>query len=227
MVLRFFSLLFFLVYSQVSNSQTSCGANPIPGRPCPGGALYAGFFQGGNYMVTPAGCTDSPNPICAGVVDTVLKAWNSQTDDIQRLVTGLNVIPAAEIGSPVFQRGAMATNLLVNSPQFLTTSPAYFCAAMNFGGYTDWYLPSKSEAAFLYCVATDGGNLHSELAPPEAPNCVGYNGKRRMVPGFQPEVYWTSTPMNNTLFWAQEMMTGAQYSLSRNTRAYVRCVRRF
>lgn len=220
-MLKFF--ISFMALAQFND----CGPAPVIGEECPGGALYAGFFQGAHYMVQPPGCTDSSRPVCAGVRDTTTRGWNMQPDPILTPIANLVLVPTSDIPSPANQKGHITTPHLVNSPHLSQSSPAHFCSNLNFGGYQDWVLPSKSEAAYLYCVSDDGSDMHSDYAPIENPNCLSLNGRRRLLRGFQSEVYWTSTPMNNSLFWAQEFMTGNQYSLSRNTKAYVRCVRRF
>lgn len=220
--------IFILLISLSSWAQfNDCGAAPVIGEECPGGALYAGYFQGAHYMVQPAGCTDNTRPICAGVRDTTSRGWNQQPDPILTAVRDLIQIPTSEIPSPTLQKGHITTPVLVDSPHISSSSPAHYCSNLNFGGYQDWVLPSKSEAAYLYCIADDGSEMHSDYSPLENPNCQSLGGKRRLLRGFQSEVYWTSTPTNNTLFWAQEFMTGNQYSLSRNTKAFVRCIRRF
>ena len=50
-----------------------CDGTPSLGTKCVGGTLYAGQFDGGKYMITPSGCTDSATPECAGGTDSLGK----------------------------------------------------------------------------------------------------------------------------------------------------------
>ncbi len=77
------------------------------------------------------------------------------------------------------------------------------CNALNENGYTDWYLPSKSELNKLYL-------------------------KRNIVGGFLVDTYWSSTPSNADIAWLQAFRDGSQWDHGKPGYAYrVRAIRAF
>ncbi len=79
---------------------------------------------------------------------------------------------------------------------------ASICAALTFGGYTDWYLPSENELNQLYL-------------------------NRVAIGGFYTYSYWSSSEYSNTGAWYQDFIEGDQgYDVKSPTRA-VRAVRAF
>ena len=77
------------------------------------------------------------------------------------------------------------------------------CNALNENGYTDWYLPSKSELNKLYL-------------------------KRNIVGGFLVDTYWSSTPSNADIAWLQAFRDGSQWDHGKPGYAYrVRAIRPF
>ena len=73
-----------------------------------------------------------------------------------------------------------------------TTPAAAWCSGMTYGGYHDWFLPSKNELNYvLYLNSTQkGGNLG----------------------GFQSSSYWSSTENNATIAWGQIFDNGIQFT---------------
>jgi hypothetical protein len=77
------------------------------------------------------------------------------------------------------------------------------CYALNENGYTDWYLPNKSELNKLYL-------------------------KRNIVGGFLVDTYWSSTPSSADIAWLQAFRDGSQWDHGKSGYAYrVRAIRAF
>lgn len=215
------------------------------GSICAGGARYAGEFGGYKYMVTPSGCSDIPSgssslggsvfsdypltdftPICAGTTDALQKYWNegiTNSYDIPEVETIISATqPSTELGS-------------VNTAAIASiTTPAYggyhaaarYCDRLNYGGYTDWFLPSKSELAYLYCHS-DSGGTHTTSYPQEDPNCTSYGGKTYQLTGFAMSNYASSTESDAGYVWTQNFAGGLQSFPVKNNPYYIRCVRSF
>ena len=187
----------------VNNIDPCTGTTSKPttiGQTCVGGALYVGPVSGLNpsfrYMVTPGGCTDE---ICTGAGGTD----GAPTQHVW--ATGAytsNSTHAADLTNGQNNTGVLA-NLLQTGGN--TTPAAAWCSGMNYGGYHDWFLPSKNELNYvLYLNSTQkGGNLG----------------------GFQSFAYWSSTEGNAGGAWDQNFGAGNQNLPSKTLNAYVRCVR--
>jgi hypothetical protein len=201
-----------------------CLATPAIGTTCAGGALYLGQFDGGKYMVTPSGCTNSTTPTCAGGTDTTTRFWNDGTtnwDDI----TGVETFTTATQKSSSSYRGNVNTDAII-AQHGTAANAAKYCQDMDYGGYSDWYLPSKSELAYMYCKATPGGT-HNTSNPPEEANCVAYGGKQSILTGFAANYYWSSTEYDTTYAWTQHFNAGAQGYNNKSNAYPVRCLRRY
>jgi len=82
--------------------------------------------------------------------------------------------------------------------------PADICANLSWGGYSDWFLPSKDELNLMYT-----------------------NLKVAGVGGFNDYVYWSSSEFNADLAWLQYFTNGNQYNYPKNLTNRVRAVRTF
>jgi len=155
--------------------------------------LYVGTYKGKQYFTTPGGCTDSGTPTCAGGTDTVLKKWANNSG-----TTAYNI---DAIATDDYEVGVSQSATLAGS--YTDTEAAKFCENMNYAGYTDWYLPSKEELAFLHRnSASIGGFVYSSF-------------------------YWSSTEYNSTVAWSFGFSYGFASNNSKTNNYYVRCVRRF
>jgi hypothetical protein len=83
---------------------------------------------------------------------------------------------------------------------------AQFCDALEYGGYDDWFLPSKDELNMVY-----------------------KNMKQKNLGAFSDDPYWSSTETNSERAWYQNFRNGDQPdSYNGKNRAYkVRAIRRF
>jgi chondroitin AC lyase len=80
---------------------------------------------------------------------------------------------------------------------------AKVCNECAFGGYGDWYLPSKAELEMIYQL-------------------------RKEIGDFDQEMYWSSTEYNIGFVWGQNFKDyGGQYSQNKGSNYAVRCVRKF
>lgn len=215
--------------AKMRRARHSCiDGSAIPGQVCPGGAIFLGVFSGGKYMVTPGGCTNSTSPTCSGGVDSVTRTWRGSTGS-NVAIAGLDAT-VTSTGMPSVQGGSAATAIIVADASVSSDSAAGYCEAMIFGGYTDWFLPAKSELALLFCRASVAS--HNPLAPQEDPNCVSFGGKISKIAGIpQSSIdYWTSTQHGtnaDTSAWFMNFSTGVQGSGNKSGSRYVRCVRRY
>ncbi|MCB9979188.1 MAG: tail fiber domain-containing protein, partial [Rhodospirillales bacterium] len=178
---------------------TGSGFGCVEGQAAYGGVIAKcdAFGAGKHFIVTPGGCTNSTTPTCAGGNDTVTKAWSN--------VAGNNVSSLA--GSTT--DGPQNTVNLMQLHNAGGSAPAFYhaaayCANMNYGGYTDWYLPASDEMVnFFY------------------PNRVA-------VGGYVSASYWTSNPgsvlpLPNARFLG---VTGATAEMGKVTSYLIRCARR-
>ena len=81
-------------------------------------------------------------------------------------------------------------------------SAAAYADAYEFGGYSDWYLPSRDEIQAI----------------------ITY---REVIGGFTPDLHWSSSQRNASLSWQQHTQQGYQHVFDKSTLAYVRPVRSF
>lgn len=85
--------------------------------------------------------------------------------------------------------------------------PAQLCSDYAYGGYTDWYLPSKDELNALYT-----------------------NLKAKGLGSFPDQQYWSSSEVDADNVWRQSFTDGSQYSTTKNLLAVqsnIRPVRSF
>jgi len=85
-----------------------------------------------------------------------------------------------------------------------STCPAASIASQSFGGYGDWYLPSKDELDMMYV------NLYLQGIG----SFTGFN-------------YWSSTENDFSSAWKQGFGNGGQNTNSKNIANYVRAIRSF
>jgi len=197
---------------------------PSAGTTCLGGAKYLGTLTvGGNirrYMTTPGGCTDVPadanrggtssstyyysidfTPTCSGSTDTVRKQWsNGSAYDIPGVPTN-NPSDANTSGQDTTPIIAAITS---------TTQGGYhpaarYCDKLVYGGYSDWFLPSRVELQLLYSqIITVGGTV-----------------------GAGTNYYQSSIETSASNQYVLQFPTGTIYNGGKTSSHFVRCMRRF
>lgn len=178
------------------------------GQACSGGGICAGVFKGTNRMILPGGCHTTSNPTCTGCdgydscggsENWFSKVWRGSGGTNTDIPNVTNVASDSTVAT---QDGNLATAEIVAHASNGSDSSAKFCDNMVFGGYSDWYLPSKSELTYLYCNSTFSG-VRDTGYPQEQPNCAGdYNGPNAAFTGFHPSAtYTTSTENNSSNVW--------------------------
>lgn len=194
--------------------------SPPIGVTCSGGQLYGGTTPGGDEVaITPGGCTGGSS--CTGGVDTVTLKWYGTTGGSGQ-ATG-ELIGAATTKSTIPGHTNTAAINAYFGPT-VTDSAAKFCANLTFGGYNDWYLPSKSELAYIYCHSTNSGS-HGSGKPEEDGDCATY-GLATNLPGFQTGTYWTSSEASTAQAWGMAAGgNGQQGATTKGFLGYVRCIR--
>lgn len=163
-----------------------CTSSSVIGSTCAGGTTFAGNYNGYSYMVVPGGCADSTCSVNSGT-DPYF-AWDSSG--------------GVFMGADSTSYGYTQSVSLASSST--TTQAAKFCRSLNYGGYTDWYLPAIEELNLLYT-------------------------NRTAIGGFsETSYYWSSTEYNDGGAQAYRFTNGMLYPNRTKTNSqYVRCVRRF
>ena len=128
LIVTVFGIFFYLSSSMAVEP---CPSGP-PGTVCVRGGIFAGTFNGKNYMVTPGNCTDSQTPVCDNNKDSLKKTWGADG-----IITGVKSVDDGK------------TNTQILTEKFRDTAAAKYCRQMNYGGYSDWFLPAENEQLFL------------------------------------------------------------------------------
>jgi hypothetical protein len=97
--------------------------------------------------------------------------------------------------------GNTNTTTIVTAQGGVTTYAARTCDIYSYGGYTDWFLPTKDELNQMYV-------------------------NRAYIPGLAGS-YWSSSEIDTNNAWIQNLGTGAQSSAGKNMSYKVRAVRKF
>ena len=124
-----------------------------------------------------------------------------------------------------------------------TYAAADWCAALDIGGFTDWYLPAKNELEVLYfnlkpgTTANNtsyGSNANAVSPEPQSTNYSAGAPAQTGVTLFQTgqseafveDTYWSSTEGSADLSWVQYFQNGFQTNGSKDSQYWVRAVRR-
>lgn len=125
---------------------TPCPAGVQIGDTCTGGTIYAGQFDPGggskNYLITPGGCNDSATPTCGVIGDYLQKNWGAQgiTLSTNSIDGKVNVATLLGLG--------------------VSVPAAEYCDNLVYGGFSDWYLGSVEEMAFIISNHAAIGGFH-------------------------------------------------------------------
>ncbi len=161
----------------------------VIGSDC-GGGIFAGD---GNLVVSPAGCTGTAAaPSCASPT-------GAGTDPSMQWQSGG--------GNPnmgnIMRYGYPGTRSLANS-----NYPAHFyCKNLNYGGHTDWYLPTSYEMGVLFNNQYELGAAYGFVQSDSTS-------------------YWTSSELNDSDVMRIQMRYGTYENYGRGNSFPIRCVRR-
>ena len=97
---------------------------------------------------------------------------------------------------------------------------AKFCRALTIGGFDDWYLPSRHEAALLAETLMPGADYVPEQTTAEA-------FKEGGAEAFSRTLYWTSTEFAPGFAWFQLFDGGLQGTTGKDWSCRVRAVRKY
>jgi hypothetical protein len=98
---------------------------------------------------------------------------------------------------------------------YKTDRAAYLCEALVYGGYSDWFLPSKDELNLMY----ENLYLKGFGGFADCSDCYYWSSSEVWASGAQ---QWSSTNA-----WIQWFISGGQFSLRRSNALRVRAVRAF
>nr|BFD63522.1 hypothetical protein BdHM001_22030 [Bdellovibrio sp. HM001] len=203
-------------------------ANPAIGTVCKDGTIWLGVLP---TSISHAGNNGGKTKYMVAPKSTeVSLPWNDGTANYGS--SGVEVVTSLTAKSTVLGDANTAILAAATAPGGGTYKAAKYCKDLNFAGYNDWYLPSKSEMAYIYCKSEQNG--HDVAYPQEEPNCVGYGGKESLLKDFFPGstvFYQSSTEVTGYTKWVQQTVNGQQFhSAGGNNKDwpnYVRCIRRF
>lgn len=132
--------------NNVSANLAGTSAATCPVGNAQDGGLVAACYEDYYLIVTPANCTDSATPTCDATTDALTKVTHSG-------------------GAPPFDSVNSLTDGPSNTTSLIGASANYdatqYCADMNYGGYTDWYLPAHDEVADIYNASGTLGGFAS------------------------------------------------------------------
>lgn len=97
---------------------------------------------------------------------------------------------------------------------------ARFCRALAIGGFDDWYLPSRHEAALLAENLMPGKGYVPEQTVADA-------FKEGGSQAFSRTLYWTSTEFSRGYAWVQTFGYGLQRDYAKDWSRRVRAVRKY
>lgn len=202
--------------------------SPAIGTVCRSGTIWLGVLPA---SISHAGNNGGKTKYMIAPKSTeALLPWNDGTGSYGS--AGVEVVTSPTTKSTVLGDANTAILASATAPGGGTYRAAKYCKDLNFAGYNDWYLPSKSEMAYIYCKSQQNG--HDVTNPKEEPNCVGYGGKQSLLQDFFPGTtnqYQTSTEASAELKWTHQAYNGTQMSGAggnyKDSSLYLRCIRRF
>ncbi len=198
--------------------------SPPAGSECGTGSektVLVGMIGGTRYMTTPSGCTGVPSgsgpgaytlseftPVCNGVAADPAMYWNAGAYPGVDVTTLMNYTTTQGVGNWATNldavSGSVNTTNLVAAAQI--HAAARYCDRIVYGGYDDWFLPSRQELNLLYA------------------NKDNLNGVYMVNQG---QAHWSSTEYGRDHAWSEWMSDGYQAGDIKNVALQVRCMRKF
>nr|HMN69640.1 DUF1566 domain-containing protein [Bdellovibrionales bacterium] len=155
-----------------------------------------------NADFTPASCSGT---------DALTKTWNDGTGNWYDIPGLTNYATTAGTGNGAINTDANYGSTNTTNIAGITAgveggyhAAARYCDRLNYGGYTDWYLPNRYELNLMFT-------------------------NKAAIPGLDVSGnwYWSSTEYFNSNAWIQRFSDGGQDGINKNGAYRVRCVRRF
>ena len=138
------------------------------------------YFEAGPYL----------NP------EDVTRTWATNANSNQS-----TVVSGAD-GTAIGTGEQNTIDIVAQSGNIAATCAAAYASDYTYGGFSNWFLPSKNELAELYT-------------------------NRASIGGFTADRYWSSSEENNIGAWYQDFSSGSQYFSSKGNESPVRPVRAF
>lgn len=125
---------------------------------------------------------------------------NKQWGDFGTEISGNAALTG--IGDGQASTAAIVAHMEVNS---ITDTAAQLCEALSYGGYDDWFLPSKDEL-YEMCWVLHSRRRNVSLSLTEDHPAYGTN----RVGGFADDYYWSSSEFSGSFAYYQHFPTGYQ-----------------
>lgn len=158
---------------------------------------------GGKIFITPStsGNTTGKYFEAAPVSAQVLRKWATDTDPGIGLGNAATTVVGAD-GTAIGTGQQNTADIVAQTGNVAATSAAVYCDEYTYGGFSDWFLPSKDELNELYV-------------------------NQVVVGGFLSSYYSSSSEVSNEAFWFQSFIDGLTNTPYKNNQYYIRPVRSF
>jgi len=158
---------------------------------------------GGKIFITPStsGNTTGKYFEVAPIAGEVTRTWATDTDPGVGLGNAATTVVGAD-GTDIGTGQQNTADIVAQAGNVAATSAAVYCDQYSYGGFSDWFLPSKDELNELYV-------------------------QRNVVGGLTVSYYSTSSEYSNDAFWFQSFIDGNPNTPYKNNAYYIRPVRSF
>jgi hypothetical protein len=158
---------------------------------------------GGKIFITPStsGNTTGKYFEAAPVASQVLRKWATDTDPGIGLGNAETAVVGAD-GTAIGTGQQNTADIVAQVGNVAATSAAVYCDEYAYGGFSDWFLPSKDELNELYL-------------------------NQIIIGGFLSSYYSSSSEFSNDAFWFQSFIDGISNVPYKNNAYYIRPVRSF
>lgn len=158
---------------------------------------------GGKIFITPStsGNTTGKYFEAAPVAAQVLRKWATDTDPGIGLGNAATTVVGAD-GTAIGTGQQNTADIVAQVGNVAATSAAVYCDEYVYGGFSDWFLPSKDELNQLYV-------------------------NQVIIGGFLSSYYSSASEYSNDAFWFQSFIDGISNTPYKNNAYYIRPVRSF
>lgn len=158
---------------------------------------------GGKIFITPStsGNTTGKYFEVAPIAGEVIRTWATDTVPGVGLGNAATSVVGAD-GTDIGTGQQNTADIVAQTGNVAATSAAVYCDEYTYGGFSDWFLPSKDELNELYI-------------------------QRNIVGGLQVSYYSTSSEYSYEAFWFQSFIDGNPNTPYKNNAYYIRPVRSF